>query len=193
MSTLHPDGPPRIRPATREELGFVNSILTGISARAAGITKPLNLFTTVGRNRSLFRRWLLFAGALMPGGKLPRADTELVILRVSHRTGAEYEAVHHRLIGRKVGLSAEEIEAVSDDDLSTGPWSERQHLLLTAVDELHDESAIGEETFAGLRAELDDQDLVELCMLAGHYSMVAGLINSLRIESDTHRPRSSGS
>jgi alkylhydroperoxidase family enzyme len=188
MST-NPSPAPRVRPATREELGFVNSILTGVSARAAGITKPLNLFTTVGRHRSLFRRWLLFAGALMPGGKLPRADTELVILRVSHRTGAEYEAVHHRRIGKSVGLTDEMIEAVTVDDLTAGPWSERQRLLLRAVDELHDETRISEETFAGLRSELSDNDLVELCMLAGHYTMVAGLINSLQIESDTHKPK----
>ncbi len=179
--------PPRIPPAQRAELGFVNSILTGISARAAGTKRPLNLFTTVGRNRSLFRRWLIFAGALMPGGKLPRADTELVILRVSHRTGAEYEATHHRGIGRRAGLTEEEIEAVMEDDLSSGPWSERRRLLLTAVDELHDERTISEETFVGLRPELSDEDFVELCMLAGHYSMVAGLINSLGIQLDEHR------
>ncbi len=187
MSTQHPSGPPRIRPASRAEMGFVNSILAGISAKAAGTTKPLNLFTTVARNRGLFRRWILFAGALMPGGKLPRADTELVILRVSHRTGAEYEAVHHRVIGRKVGLSEEAIDAVGADDLNDGPWTERQRLLLAAVDELHDDSAIGDETFAGLRPILTDEELIELCMLAGHYSMVAGLINSARIESDVHR------
>src|SRR5690348_3719191 len=149
-STQHPSGPVRLRPASRAEMGFVNSILTGVSARAAGTTKPLNLFTTVARNRGLFLRWILFAGALTPGGKLPRADTELVILRVSHRTGAEYEAVHHREIGRKVGLSKDAISAVADDDLGDGPWTERQRLLLAAVDELHDENAIGDETFAGL-------------------------------------------
>lgn len=179
--------PPRLAPARRAELGFVNSILAGISARLAGTKRPLNLFTTVGRHRSLFRRWLLFAGALMPGGKLPRADTELVILRVSHRTGAGYEAAHHRRIGSRVGLGEEQLDAVAVDDLEGGPWTPRQRLLLAAVDELHDESAISDATFAGLRAELSDNDLIELCMLAGHYSMVAGLINSLRIASDELR------
>jgi AhpD family alkylhydroperoxidase len=184
-----PEPGPRVPPATREELGWLNSKLADLSGRFAKTTKPLNLFTTVGRNRGLFRRWLLFAGALMPRGGLPRADTELVILRVSHRTGAEYEAVHHRRMGRKAGLSEEQVAAVAQDDLTGGPWSERQRLLITAVDELHDESRISGETFAGLRPELSDQDLVELCMLAGHYEMVAGLINSLQIESDVHRRR----
>jgi len=187
VSAPGPQPPPRVAPARRSELGFVNSVLTGLSARVAGTTRPLNLFTTVGRHRSLFRRWLVFAAALMPGGRLPRTDTELIILRVAQRTGAGYEAAHHRRIGRRVGLTTAEIDAVARDDLSAGPWSPRRLALLTAVDELHDESAISDTTFAALRGELSDNDLIELCMLAGHYSMVAGLINSLRIAPDRLR------
>jgi alkylhydroperoxidase family enzyme len=47
----------------------------------------------------LFRRWLWFAGALMPGGRLPRDETELVILRVAHNTDCDYEWGHHERIG----------------------------------------------------------------------------------------------
>jgi AhpD family alkylhydroperoxidase len=178
---------PRVPPAGRAELGPVNALLARISGRIAGTTRPLNLFTTMGRNRGLFRRWLLFAGGLMPGGGLPRRDTELVILRVSHLTGAEYEAVHHRCMGLAAGLTVEQVEAAATDTAASGPFSARQLLLLAAVDELHADDAIGAETFAGLRRELSDRDLVELCMLAGHYRMLAGLINSLGIEPDVHR------
>jgi AhpD family alkylhydroperoxidase len=178
---------PRIGPASREELGFLNTLLVRIAGRVAKTTAPPNLFTTMARNRRMFRLWLLFAGTLMPRGGLPRRDTELVILRVSHRTGAEYEAVHHRPMGRAAGLTAEQIEAIAGDDVFGGPFSPRQALLIRAVDELHDEDAISEETFAALRGDLSDRDIVEFCMLAGHYSMLAGLINSLRIASDVHR------
>jgi AhpD family alkylhydroperoxidase len=123
----------------------------------------------------------------MPRGGLPREDTELVILRVSHLTGAEYEAVHHRPIGRRAGLGEEQIAAVAEERIADGPWSPRQLLLLQAVDELHRDDRISEETFRGLRPMLSDRDLVELCMLAGHYALLAGLINSLGIESDSHR------
>ena len=57
--------------------------------------RPPNIFTTLARHHGLFRRWLWFAGALMPGGKLPRIETELVILRVAHNTGCDYEWGHH--------------------------------------------------------------------------------------------------
>lgn len=178
---------PRIPPASRNELGPLNSALVRIAQRIAGTTAPPNLFTTMARNRKLFRRWLRFAGTLMPRGGLPRIDTELVILRVSNLTGAEYEAVHHRRMGRHAGLTDEQIGAVATNDAATGPWSPRQRLLLAAVDELHRDNRIADATFAGLRPMLSDRDFVELCMLAGHYELLAGLINSLGIESDVHR------
>jgi AhpD family alkylhydroperoxidase len=178
---------PRIGPAGREELGPLNALLVRIAGRVAGTTAPPNLFTTMGRNRRMFRLWLLFAGTLMPRGGLPRRDTELVILRVAHLTGAEYEAVHHRRMALAAGLSAAQVDAIGGDDAAAAPFSPRQQLLLRAVDVLAADDAIGEPTFAELRGELTDRDLVELCMLAGHYRMLAGLINSLRIEPDVHR------
>ena len=75
--------PPRIAPGTLREIGPLNALI----ARAIGVATrsgPPNIFTTLARHRRLFRRWLRFAGALMPGGRLPRVDTELLILRVAH-------------------------------------------------------------------------------------------------------------
>ena len=72
-------------------------------AGSAG-TSPPNLFLTLGRHRKLFRGWLRFAGRLMPGGKLPRRETELVILRVAHLRSCQYEFDHHVHLGRRAGL-----------------------------------------------------------------------------------------
>src|ERR1700710_2546279 len=47
---------PRITPATRSQLGFVNSLIVGALGRATGGPPP-HIFTTLGRHRSLFRRW----------------------------------------------------------------------------------------------------------------------------------------
>ena len=173
----------RVPPATREEAGLVNSLLLRISSRAAKTAGPPNLFATMARHRGLFRRWLLFAGKLMPGGGLPRADTELVILRVSHLTGCPYEAGHHRPMALRAGLDQTQIDAVARP-LDAFDWAPRQAAILTAVDELHSSRRIADSTFEALRSHLSERDLVELCMLAGHYEMIAGLINSLGIEED---------
>src|SRR4051794_11687275 len=181
------DEQPRIAPGNRRQIGFVNALITGAIGRASH-GRPPNVFTTLARNRGLFRRWLFFAGGLMPGGKLPRRDTELVILRVSARTGAEYEADHHRPLARRAGLSAEVIGAAARDGVDEGVLDARQTAVVRAVDELHDDRMIGDATWAALGAAgFSDRELIELCLLAGHYEMLAGTINSLGIERDARR------
>jgi AhpD family alkylhydroperoxidase len=173
---------PRIAPATRNELGFVNSLIVGALGRATG-GRPPHIFTTLGHHRGLFRRWLWFAGGLRPGGTLPRADTEMVILRVAHRTGCVYEWDHHERIGRAAGLSAEAIERVRSGPGADG-WTRRQELLLRAVDEIHDDGEIGDALWAELAGELDEERLIELCLLIGHYEMIAATLKSLRVQRD---------
>ncbi len=173
---------PRIAPGSAAETGRVNFLL----ARAIGVAAgggPPNLFTTLARHRRLFRRWLRFAAALMPGGVLPRLDTELLILRVAGNCGCEYERRHHERLGRAAGLTAAEIERMRLG-ADAPEWSPRQRLLLSAADELHAERVISAVTWDGLRELLSDAELIELCMLVGHYEMLAMTLNSLRVPPD---------
>jgi AhpD family alkylhydroperoxidase len=125
----------------------------------------------------------MFAGALMPGGRLPRIDSELLILRVAHTTGCQYEWHHHERLGAQAGLSADDIARVREPADAPG-WSPRQALLLRAADELLTSRTISDETWAPLAAELRDVELIELCMLVGHYDMLAMTLNALRVQQD---------
>jgi AhpD family alkylhydroperoxidase len=179
---MNEPGGPRIAPGDRRQLGWVNfgiAKLAGVATRG----RPPHIFTTLGRHHGLFRRWLWFAGALMPGGKLPREETELVILRVAHNTGSEYEWAQHERMARRAGLSEEEIARVRQGPDAAG-WTERRTLLLRAADELHAGDRIGDELWAQLSQQLDDVLLIELCMLIGHYEMLAMTLNSLQVEPD---------
>ena len=178
---------PRITPGGRRELGPINALIAAAIGRGARTGRPPNLFTTLGRHRSLFRRWLMFAGGLMPGGALPRADTELVILRVAHNRRCEYERSHHERIGRASGLSAEQIDHTRDPDAGWSGWTHRQALLMRAADELHDRRDLHDELWEALRQELTERELIELPLLVGHYEMLATTIGVLRIEPDEVR------
>jgi AhpD family alkylhydroperoxidase len=173
---------PRISPGTRSEIGRMNELIARFLGVAAG-TGPPNLFTTLARHRRLFRPWLRFAGALMPGGLLPRIDSELVILRVAHITGCTYEWGHHERLAEVAGLGADQVQAVRDGPDGPG-FSPRQRLLLRAVDELHADRTISDTVWAELRPELSDPELIELCMLTGHYEMLAMTLNALAVAPD---------
>lgn len=176
---------PRIHPGTRSDIGWINWIIASIAGRVAG-TGPPNLFLTLARHRGLFRGWLMFAGRLMPRGKLPRRETELVILRVAHLSESKYEFEHHVRLGRRAGLSEENIAHVTGP-LAEGPWTDRESTILTAVDRLHAPRELDEETWTALRRHLDERDCIELLMLVGHYEMLASFLNNLRVPPDTRK------
>jgi alkylhydroperoxidase family enzyme len=175
---------PRVAPGSRREIGAINAAVSAVAGRVTG-SGPPHVFTTLGRHRRLFRAWLRFASRLMPFGTLPRRDTELVILRVAVNCGNDYEWGHHVTLGRRAGLTAEQIERVGEGPEAVG-WSARERTLLRAVDELAAEHAIADETWAELRGPYSERQLIELCLLAGHYEMLAGTLNSLGVQPERH-------
>lgn len=179
-------GAPRIPPGGKDDIGRVNWAIARVLGVATGGPPP-NVFTTLARHRRVFRPWLRFAGRLMPGGTLPRAESELVILRVARVTGSEYEWAQHVKLGRTAGLSDEEIERVRLGAEAPG-WSTRQALLLRAVDELHDHDRIGDALWAELAREYREHELIEICLLAGHYIMLAMTLNSLGVQVEPQPP-----
>jgi alkylhydroperoxidase family enzyme len=176
---------PRIAPGDRSDIGWINWGIAAVSGRVTGTTPP-NLFLTLGRHRRLFRGWLRFAGKLMPGGKLPRRETELVILRVAHLSGSTYEFEHHVRLARRVGLGRKDIEGVKRP-LSEGSWTEREVVILSAVDQLHSDRDLDEGSWNALRRHLDERDCIELLMLVGHYEMLATFLKTLRVRPDSPR------
>lgn len=175
----------RVQPGERRHVGLVNWLIAQVSGRVTGTTAP-NLFLVLGRHRKLFRGWLRFAGRLMPGGTLPRRETELVIIRVAHLTGCRYELEHHERLARRAGLTDSDIERIKS---GTGApaWTARERAILEVVDQLHLDRDVTDASWAALRSHLDEPASVELVMLVGHYEMLATTIATLRIPLD--RPR----
>ena len=176
---------PRVRPGGLRDVGFVGWAIARVAGRAGGTTPP-NLFLTLGRHRRLFRGWLRFAARLMPGGKLPRRETELVILRVAHLRASRYEFDHHVHLARRAGIGPAEVERVMKGPEADG-WSPRERAMLNAVEVLHATGDLDDETWAALRAHVNQREAIELLMLAGHYEMLATVISALRIQPDRRR------
>ena len=170
---------PRIPPLPAGERSpSAQALLEGVSVAGS----EANIFTTLVRAEGLTRRWLPFGGKLL-AGKLPARDRELLILRTGWNCQAEYEWAQHVVIGRQAGLDDEEITRVPAGPSHPG-WSSADRLLLTAADELHDHWCIDDETWAALAGHYDEQQLIELPMLVGHYHMVAMTLNTLGVQLD---------
>jgi alkylhydroperoxidase family enzyme len=164
------------------DLGLINWILARSAARTVGAPQ-MHLFTTLGQHKRLFLAMLPYAGALLRG-RLPRADTELVILRVAHLRNSEYELQHHRLMGRRRGLDDQTQQAIFAWPDSPAGLSDRQRALLNATDEFVNSRSISDEVWQQLVGHLDRRQLIEFCMLAGQYDSLAATMSALEIPLD---------
>jgi alkylhydroperoxidase family enzyme len=171
---------PRIPPGKGRELGLFARASLPVMRRATK-GKAVNIFATLGRHRGLFRRWLMFASKLMPRGTLPRADSELVILRVGVLCRARYEWEQHQSFARRAGLTDAEIERVREGPGAEG-WTDRQRVILEVVEELHRDRFVSDETWARAAEHFSPEELIELCMLTGHYEMLAMTLNSAGVQ-----------
>jgi len=172
----------RLRPVPTSALGPLARAASWVAARATHGDPP-GVLTTLARHRRLFRYWLPFASSLLRATALPRADVELVILRTAHNSASWYEWAQHVALARAAGLDNAAIVQVTEGPEADG-WTERQRALLRATDELHERRVVTDRTWQLLAAELDDNELVELCFVVGHYEMVAMALNSLGVDAD---------
>lgn len=117
----------------------------------------------------------------MPFGTLPRRDAELVILRVAWRCGEAYEWWHHVPLALCAGLRPEEIAAAAGG--SPAPeLSERHQVLIAITDELLAQQALSDGTWQGARRTLTEREVIEACLLIGHYQGLASAIGGLGIQ-----------
>lgn len=175
--------PARI-PVSRDlrDLGPINWVICRIAAR--GIRAPqFHLFNALGRNKTLLWTYLPFAGSLLYWGKLPKRDTELVILRVGHLRHSEYELQQHRRLARSRGVDYETQARIFEGPTADG-LTDRQRALLSATDEFILDRTVSPQTFAALGSHLNTKQLIEFCYLVGHYDMVAATISTLNLPLD---------
>ncbi|MFI6867915.1 carboxymuconolactone decarboxylase family protein [Nocardia sp. NPDC050406] len=173
---------PRIAPGRFKELGPVNWLVWQVLSRAAG-TDDAHLFSTLGRTKGLFRGWLHYSGRLMPGGKLPRFETELVILRVAHLRACEYETDHHIRLGKRAGITPEILDRLREGPTADG-WTPKQRALLIAVDQLVTTRDLDNAAWNALAAHYSEAELIEIVLLVNQYEGLASTITALRIQPD---------
>ena len=172
----------RIAPAPLSSLPAHHRLVARLAGAATG-GEPPHVFTTLARHRRLFRRWLPFGGTLLLHPLLPRRDVELVVLRTAWSCGSWYVWVQHVGLARRVGLP-DDVVARVPLGASTAGWTPRQRMLLEATDQLVEDHLVTDDVWSRLASQLDERQLIELCLLVGHYAMLAMALNSLGVEPE---------
>jgi alkylhydroperoxidase family enzyme len=132
------------------------------------------------RHAELYAAHLEVAKRYLSDCEMSIRDRELAILRVAWLSQAPFEWGAHVKIAKRNGISAGEIESVIEGAAAPS-WSERDRAILQAIEELHFDSMICDDTWVGLQQFFGDKKLIELLILAGQYKTVAYYQNSLRL------------
>ena len=150
--------------------------------RGPGQPKGLNLLGTFARNPAVTQAYHQFVAHLLYRTSLTARQRELLILRVAAVRGADYEWAQHVVLALEVGLTREEIDAVRDPD--RGTWEPSEAALLAAVDELVTDAQVSDATWASLRAELTDQQLLDAVFTVGAYDLLAMVLHTFQVQID---------
>jgi len=140
--------------------------------------RGVNVLGTLAHYPALAKAFCTFNAHVAAASTLTARDREIAILRLSWLRHAEYEFVQHLILGKRAGLSDEELERLQQGPDAAG-WSADDADLLRAVDELHALARIAPATWTRLAQRYDQSQLLDLMFLVGCYETLALVINSV--------------
>lgn len=111
-------------------------------------------------------------------------DKEIVILRTARLRGADNEFAQHIILGRRAGLTDEELLRFIRAERADA-WPEQDATLVRAVDELYTDSRISTATMSQLTARFGKHQIMDIIFLAGCYSILSSAVNSFNIPLDS--------
>lgn len=150
-----------------------------------------NVFNLFARSTGLFPPIMDTLNALLDGQRrtIQILDYQLVVLRMTSTVSAEYLFGINEPVSRVNGMGDEKIEALrkglkSEELFAMGTWSERQQCIITLVDESIATWTNTEETIQWARSLMSEDEVVELYIVLGFYSMIARMTRGLRVQKD---------
>lgn len=175
---------PRITPLTLDAADQpTRELLSRLTPLRGLDTRVLNVFGTLAHHPALLRNWLGFATYLLTESTLEPRLRELCVLRVGWRCASPYEWGQHVVVGRKVGVTDDDLQRLTLDPQSAG-WSAGEVAALCAVDELLDRHTLSDLCWQALVQHFSTQQILDLVFLVGQYQLVSSALNACRIERD---------
>ncbi|WP_051574966.1 carboxymuconolactone decarboxylase family protein [Mycobacterium sp. URHB0044] len=184
-----PRGIPRLQPIPAEQWDDVAVAAIREAFPAAAVdafrTKGLapNVLATMLHHPALAGSFNRFGNVLLRQPAIGHRERELMLLRVAWRTRSQYEWVHHVRLAKSYGVDAGDVAAVVRGD--SDAWSPLERDLVSATDQLLENYRIDDDTWARLRSQLNEAQLVELPFIVGAYTCLAMAFNSwdLQVEA----------
>lgn len=166
-----------------DEVRDIFTIFEGEEARERG--SRFNIMKTLVHHPSLMARFLAYEHQLLRHPTIPERIREIIILRLAWLYRQDYEWKQHVAIARSIGMSEQEIEAAKQGEEGL-VWSPLDRHVVRATDQMYRGVTVDDETWAGLAANFDHSQMLELLFTIGTFAMMSWIFNStgLQIEGE---------
>ena len=154
------------------------------------VLPDLHVFQMVAQASTLFGPWLALGGAILASLELDPLLRELAILQVACASGCEYERLQHEAIAVGVGASSEQVTLLAAptesraQDAMDRAFTPGQQAVIRFTDQVVGPGRVAEAEVVALREHLSDRGIVELLLVIGHYSGIALLAETVRLDLD---------
>jgi alkylhydroperoxidase family enzyme len=143
---------------------------------------PLLLTRTLQRHPQLAARVRHLGEGLYIDGRLSHRDRTIAILRTCARVGCAYEwGGQAAFWGPIAKVTEDECDALAIGAADDPRWSEAERAIIAAIDELEATGTWTDDTWGVLVAHFDDEQRMELLVVAGWYRTICTLCNALTL------------
>src|SRR5690242_9782184 len=146
-----------------------------------GKNRNANIFRMMAHSPSYLSQYCRLGGAILNRGERDPVVRELAITRTGILCEAPYEIVAHKRIGKSVGVTDEQNEALENWQAASC-FNELQRAALAFTDEVVTLRRPTDATFHAIRAKLTPGALVELQLSIGFYIMTSKFLETFQID-----------
>src|SRR5437762_13629423 len=140
-----------------------------------------NIFRMMAHSPKYFEQYCRLGGAIRHRGELDPVVRELAITRTGILCEAPYEIVAHKRIGKNVGVTDAQNEALDNWQQATC-FNDVQRAALAFTDEIIKLRRPTDATFNAIRSKLTPGALVELQLAVGFYIMTSKFLETFDID-----------
>jgi alkylhydroperoxidase family enzyme len=147
------------------------------------LERPANIFRALANNPDAWRpfstagRWIRFEAPVDPRLR------EMAILQVGYVTACAYEFAHHVEIGKRFGVTEEDIDAIIRETAGEGSGLPALDVaVLAAARMLTTDTDLSDELWSTLEEGLGREHVIELVLVIGYYNHIVRVLRALRVE-----------
>ncbi len=146
-----------------------------------GKNRNANIFRMMAHSPSYLEQYCRLGGAIRHKGELDPIVRELAITRTGILCEAPYEIIAHKRIGKNVGVTDEQNEALEHWEKATC-FNDVQRAALAFTDEIVRSRKPTDATFNAIASKLTPAALIELQLSVGFYIMTSKFLETFAVD-----------